>query len=216
MEKNQLSCGAALSIIGVLALLGIFFWQYPEKPSDWPAWVQAFGSIAAIAAAVSISKRQWDKQKNDDDLVARSKLVGSLSLLGEAVASLDHVAKLQKNVIPRPPLSLQEAHQRSLVLAIKTASRSIKSVERIPFHEYPYSEIHHAINPVLSGLYDAYAVLEDLAEQIQGFPPLRIDEFLLNRLTSTSDITSKSYKELKGSGKIDSSLFPKPFYLTFG
>lgn len=202
MEKNQLSCGAALSIIGVLVLLGIFFWQYPEKPSDWPAWVQAFGSISAIAAAVSISKRQWDKQKEDNEAVVRSKLVGSLSLLGEAVASLNHTAGLLRLLNLAKAIEIPVNHQRSVIASMKTLSRSIKSVEKIPFHEYPYSDIHHALNPVLSGLYDADAVMETLIEQIQGLPPIRIDEFLLSRFEDTSKSVADEYKDLRSLGNI--------------
>jgi len=63
MEKNELPCWVALSIIAGLVLVGVFIWQFPEDSSEWAVWVQAIGSIGAIATAIFIMKAQVESQE---------------------------------------------------------------------------------------------------------------------------------------------------------
>lgn len=177
------------------------------------AWVQAIGSILAIASAIWISWRQLAEQKKDTETVIRSKLLGAMSLLGESVASLRHTVMLVEIVSPAGAVQMPVDHQRSLVASMKTLSRSIKSVEKIPFHEYPYSSVHHALNPILSGLYDVDVVMETLIEKLQIFPQVKMDDFSVNRLRESAEMVADEYQALRASGKIDPSLFPEPFYM---
>lgn len=58
MQEKELSCVQVFSILGVLALVGVFLWQMPGSSGEsdkWAAWVQAFGSIGAIGGAFSIA-----------------------------------------------------------------------------------------------------------------------------------------------------------------
>ncbi|RIQ51019.1 hypothetical protein [Bordetella avium] len=77
MEKNELSCAAITGIFGVACLVGLFIWQIPAsvgRSSDWAAWVQAFGSIGAIAAAISISRNGEIKREKERQRAATAEV----------------------------------------------------------------------------------------------------------------------------------------------
>lgn len=84
-------CGIAAVIVFPYVLIDLFS-RPPAKalPSDWPAWVQAIGSILAVAAAASIAvyqqlenQRLQQGQREHKNIAARAVLPATLSLLAE-------------------------------------------------------------------------------------------------------------------------------------
>lgn len=55
---RDVSCGEALSAFGVVALCVAFALHYPDGSAEWAAWIQAFGSVAAIVGAGWIARGQ--------------------------------------------------------------------------------------------------------------------------------------------------------------
>lgn len=78
MKKHgDMPCWAALGMVVGLVLIGVFIWQFPTTTSEWAAWVQAFGSIFAIGAAILVARyqsirsrellsEQWEKEQIDE------------------------------------------------------------------------------------------------------------------------------------------------------
>lgn len=73
-----------LSWLGIVAIaggigvaVGMFIPCSKFATPDWPAWVQAVGSVAAIFAAIWISKAQ-DRKRNDDALTVAAVVASSM------------------------------------------------------------------------------------------------------------------------------------------
>lgn len=61
MERlKSLPCWAK---IGIAVLVTVFFFNFPRSSSEWAAWVQAYGSIGAVVAAIFIMKSQMDRNE---------------------------------------------------------------------------------------------------------------------------------------------------------
>ena len=59
MENDRaVTCGEALTALGFVGLCVAFALHYPNKSEEWAAWMQAFGSVAAIAGAGWIARVQ--------------------------------------------------------------------------------------------------------------------------------------------------------------
>lgn len=68
--RDELPCGAALSILAVIVAAVVFAFNYPSTSGEWSAWAawaQAIASVAAISWAgrqgLVLLKRQCDAQK---------------------------------------------------------------------------------------------------------------------------------------------------------
>lgn len=85
MEKSELPCWAALAIIAGLAFVGVFVWQFPKSSSDWAAWVQAIGSIAAIGVAIWVPYKQREDQRNDERLQRSRNRMERLCIADKAI-----------------------------------------------------------------------------------------------------------------------------------
>jgi len=80
-----------------VALLIAFACNPPGSPSDWAAWVQAFGSIGAIAATALVAKHQIDVEReaarqrslDEQDAFVRSCYLA----VREADSTLRYIAK---------------------------------------------------------------------------------------------------------------------------
>lgn len=58
MKEKKFQGWVVLTIMIVVLVVGVFVWQFPKTSSEWAAWVQAFGSIAAIVGAVYVGYSQ--------------------------------------------------------------------------------------------------------------------------------------------------------------
>jgi hypothetical protein len=85
----------AAVVIGALALL----WLPRDLEIDWPAWVQAVGSVAAILAAVCIS--QWEASRARKDRIEdRRELRRAVAGLARRLA--DWIASQSQSLIDNP------------------------------------------------------------------------------------------------------------------
>lgn len=73
MEKNELPCGVALVILGLIALVVVVLVK-PQLSSDLAAWVQGIGSIGAIAAAYFLGERQASRNERLQRSLAEAQI----------------------------------------------------------------------------------------------------------------------------------------------
>ncbi len=103
MQKNELPCWAALAIIAGLLLLAVFVWQFPQSSSEWAAWVQAFGTIAAVVGGIYVSRsdlRARDRQEQRRKQRAKSKVIAIAKRLQSLAAELKSEAIQVKRSSP--------------------------------------------------------------------------------------------------------------------
>lgn len=139
-----LLAGLVLGIVGGLAIAGI---AYPIYQSEkWAAWVQAFGSIGAIVAAIYIMEKGRKhqgrvKQLHDDEAVksAANSIITALSTIYNIERSLQESWRLGEGFIPLEVI---------VRLPLETAKRV---TDQIPWYSPPYTKILHMAD-ALQGL----------------------------------------------------------------
>lgn len=154
MEKNALSCSTVGLIFAFLALVAIFVWQVPDltgKSADWAAWVQAFGSIAAIGGAAAIARAEYRRalrterrQAQRDRRLAREDRRRRISL---EMSKVDAVVHLCEGVLMgieqclNDPMAVRTAGAflQYCESAQERAKICIEQIEQIPMYESPYS-----------------------------------------------------------------------------
>jgi hypothetical protein len=83
----------ALFFISVAALIIARYILFP-KNFDWPAWVQAIGSIAAILVAVLVSSDQAEQQRQRDAKQEKGEIAGVLrSILAETQTTMLYMSE---------------------------------------------------------------------------------------------------------------------------
>lgn len=91
-KKNELPCWAALGVIGLIVLIVIFAMNYPRSSTEWAAWVQAFGSVGAIFAAIAIASHQERKRERTLTRHKRESESAFLTLLEDCIESLGGIS----------------------------------------------------------------------------------------------------------------------------
>jgi hypothetical protein len=80
-----------------LAMLGVIAWQFDFSGIDWPAWVQAVGSIAAILVAIIIANHQQRVRRVDAERLDKIKATVAATRiifdLAHAISALEEVIK---------------------------------------------------------------------------------------------------------------------------
>ena len=107
------------------------------SPSDWAAWVQAFGSIIAIGAAIWIARRQWDSDREAERTrFAREQKMKFDAWEGIALAAIDVVRDIP---MPHIPLDDVEEYLASTKFRINflTANEALQSIQIENVHPYP-------------------------------------------------------------------------------
>lgn len=138
------------------------------------AWVQAFGVIGALVITVWTTKEQVRKE---DARIFRRELsvkTGLVSLMQETVSSLEWVAR---------DIRSSREIGRDEIGKLQSAHSSVATLEKVPFHEHPYSEIHQVVYCVISCARDSIASAEKLKDKIRAKAPERevqeaIDDFI--------------------------------------
>lgn len=100
LKQQVFVVGYVVVIIGGLAAL----WFRPPI-NDWPAWVQAVGSIAAIIAAIWIAQWQAGRERRDR-IAARKELRKAVAGLARRLA--DAVAREADSLISTPSYHAHE------------------------------------------------------------------------------------------------------------
>lgn len=131
---------AAISGAAALTLYLAYVLTPLDKGFDWPAWVQAVGSISAILAAIWVSEDQGRQQKLRDATREKAEIVGTLrSLLAEVQTTLLYL------------------DQMGPVLHAKKAGHPIRSVFSLP--EYPFP-VFDGVIPKLGAISDGELLRE--------------------------------------------------------
>jgi hypothetical protein len=95
---RETACGIAIAVGLLIAgyFLGAFFNHPPTKNSDWPAWVQAIGSVGAIIVAVALSYYQYTSAR---DLAAKKEQQETEAMLQGLRDEIDVIREgFQRNV----------------------------------------------------------------------------------------------------------------------
>jgi len=155
----------AIGVLSAVCLSGAHLLGDP-KTLDWPTWIQAVGSVAAIFVAVWVSTDQARLQLDRDDKAARADVIGTLcSLQGEVEMTLLYIASEGAEFL---------AHDKPGEPILFT----------LPLPEYPYP-IFDALIPKLGAITDpdmqrqiihAYAKAKSLAMTISQHNQL-VDEY---------------------------------------
>lgn len=171
MEKRELPCWAALTIIGGLLLLAVFMWQLPKSSSEWAAWVQAFGSIAALGGAYWLGREQ---ARFADNLEIEKKR--------RAILSIGDVAReracLIRSLLPSDEGELAFEHIFPVQAKLMTEYHSsisdgiVSAIKNIPIHEVGSTKAIIALQDleVQFGFLD-----KDISNFIKG--PMRLEVF---------------------------------------
>jgi hypothetical protein len=130
MKTNAWFQLRVMGVVALAALVGVFIWKFPSSSSDWAAWVQAFGAIAAILAASAIASRQSSQAKREEADRRIAQLKGVRGLLDELNATLSlSAARIQER---EGSEALLLARERLRPMAV-----ALEAIRRIPFHEVP-------------------------------------------------------------------------------
>lgn len=128
-----ITCAVALAVARI-------FFEPLGRDFDWPAWVQAIGSVAAILAAILVSADQAEQQRLRDASSQREDVKGVIrSLRAEVETTLVYTQT-----------------QVGDALARTTPGKPIRSI--FPLPEYPF--------PIFDGLIPKLGELHDI--RLQG------------------------------------------------
>lgn len=89
MESTRsTSCGEALIGLGVISMCIAFALHYPTQSDHWAAWMQAFGSVAAIAAAIWVFRNEAALQRQRDKEHALTEQIVMLESLATEIRTV--------------------------------------------------------------------------------------------------------------------------------
>jgi hypothetical protein len=131
MEK-WIRAYAALALIAVASLLTyeLIPWATVNR-QDWPAWVQAVGSIAAIVAAFFLGERQAAKARKDAIDIVRIELRNKK----DAIVEICRAAKMRSDLVRDVfvtnflPIGRYEVYDHKLIQGV------IAGLESAPVYE---------------------------------------------------------------------------------
>lgn len=201
MQKNELPCWAALAIIAGLLLLAVFVWQFPQSSSEWAAWVQAFGTIAAVAAAIYVSNRQKKLDGENRKHVfeeTRQRLISEKKseLHSAAHIVLQLITDLQE--VCNDFISEQKLGDVTNYRRARFLKNSLNAVNRIPIHQMPYSVIARATIKLIHLSNVSIELIEGMGPEGGGFAGihLALPNTPINRIQFVLEETDKLHKEL--------------------
>lgn len=167
-ERKSVSCGEALTALGVIGLCVAFALHYPEKSEDWAAWMQAFGSVAAIAGSgwiargqireaqrVEQERREAERKSNAE---ARIEQLQAVAVFVEQLfKTLDKTAvHLSTRIMPHE----LTGYARTRVAPLKVA---ISALSEIPLHQVPQAYIGLPVLNISNCAAHVVQILEDVA-----------------------------------------------------
>lgn len=167
-EGKSVSCGEALTALGVIGLCVAFALHYPEKSEDWAAWMQAFGSVAAIAGAGWIARGQVreaqrvEQERRDaerkSNAEARIEQLQAVAVFVEQLfATLDKTAvHLSGEIMPNQ----MTGYAKTRVAPLKVA---ISALSKIPIHQVPQAYIGLPVLNINNCAARVVQILEDVA-----------------------------------------------------
>lgn len=201
MEKNELPCWVALAIIAGLLLLAVFVWQFPKGSSEWAAWVQAFGTIAAVAAAIYVSNRQKklddENRKHVFEETRQRRISEKKSELHSAAhIALQLITDLQK--VCNAFINEQKLGDVTNYRRARFLKNSLSAVNRIPIHQMPYSVIARTTIELIHLSNVSIELIEGMGPEGGGFAGihLALPNAPIDRIRFVLEETDRLHKEL--------------------
>ncbi|QVQ29320.1 hypothetical protein [Achromobacter deleyi] len=201
MDKGpEVSCGEALTAIAVVGLCIAFALHYPEESADWAAWMQAFGSVAAIAGAGWIARGQVreaqrveeERRASERKSVAEGRIeqLQAIAVLVEQLfITLDKTAtQLNDQISPYD----MAAYALNRIAPLKVA---ITALSGIPVHQLPHAYIGLQILNINNCTAHVVRILED----IQNAPPTmdaEVDTFVLSSASRVVQYRDRASRDL--------------------
>ncbi|MFY2030360.1 hypothetical protein ACOTDE_26975 [Achromobacter xylosoxidans] len=87
-STRSTSCGEAYIGLGFIGVCIAFAMHYPTNSDHWAAWMQAFGSVAAIAAAIWVFRGEAELQRTRDAQHARVEQIVMLESLATEIEAV--------------------------------------------------------------------------------------------------------------------------------
>lgn len=132
MEKNRaVSCGEALTALGIVGLCIAFALHYPEKSEEWAAWMQAFGSVAAIAGAGWIARVQLRETARGEADLRAEQLRAIATLVDQLFVTFSSTADGLQSRLYTGDLA---PYARLRVAPLQVA---LAALEAVPLHTIP-------------------------------------------------------------------------------
>lgn len=150
-----LLAGVALGLVAGLGVAGV---AYPIYQSDkWAAWVQAFGSIGAILAAMQISRAETQRQKINSINEAKIKLILESESIYETHDSLRKASKAASDYSAlwvSQGASGNPAFHQHMIMAGNSLANTIELAKKISWELFLVAmpEKTKEVRQVLSGL----------------------------------------------------------------
>lgn len=170
MDKGQsVSCGEALTALGFVGLCIAFGLHYPKNSQDWAAWMQAFGSIAAIAGAGWIARGQVreaqrveaerrDAQRSAEAEGRKEQLRALAVFVDQLFKTLDRTAdQLNDQGFPHEMVSYAAVRLAPLQV-------SIAALSEIPLHQLPNAYIGVQVLNIRNCAAHVARILESIEE----------------------------------------------------
>lgn len=173
MDKGQsVSCGEALTALGFVGLCIAFGLHYPKDSQDWAAWMQAFGSIAAIAGAGWIARGQVreakrvegerrEAQRNVEAEGRKEQLRAIAVFVDQLFITLDKTAdQLNDQGFPHEMVSYASVRMAPLQV-------SIAALSEIPLHQLPNAYIGVQVLNIRNCAAHVVRILESIEKTAQ-------------------------------------------------
>lgn len=155
------------------------------KSSDCAAWVQALGSIAAIAAAIWIGNKQVKSVLQQSK---ETKLASAEALCELSKAALNLQKHFEKNLSSRD--AVHEAGDTGLVFDMAMLEGLEKSLSSIQFHQLPASLVRLALI-LSSGITQLRMKVQTAIRVHREMDAAAFDDFFetLKKMTNSLDLT---------------------------
>jgi hypothetical protein len=162
-----LSVVGAIAACFFLAYFGAAFHEHPPVTSqDFAAWVQAIGSIGAIAAAIYILDRQ---NRNAEKLQRRAEDISVLRKYSGIAAIVDHANDLIQDARVR----LCDPHMRADFFGISYSPAAFHDVERalvaIPLHDLWSYQMVVGVREMCDLVRAVKTIVSDVSKDPEGF-----------------------------------------------
>lgn len=167
----SLSSGTAFFVGGVaLGVFGTaFITHFPTQSSDWAAWAQAVGSMAAIIGAVMVTRMQMRHAENQQARLRARDIEDRLQAVVAIARTLFlAVGRTQRTV--RQRIEEKSDYREAIHGFVALSQGGIKALNEIPLHTPPYSSIAREIIVLERALYLYQRRISRLNDEVRGSP----------------------------------------------
>lgn len=159
MDKDQaVSGGEALTVLGFVGVCIAFALHYPEKSEEWAAWMQAFGSVAAIAGAGWIARGQLRETARGAADLRAEQLRAIATLVDQLFVTFSSTAEGLQSRLYTGDLA---PYARLRVAPMQVA---IAALEAVPLHTIPNAYLGLPLSNLKNMIHHGLELLSDIDE----------------------------------------------------